>query len=283
MDLLLQWLLFAVAVAAGWGLGRFGRQTFASKAVIDDEEGLRERLKFLFTNYSDEAIESFVQSLPVNRDTVSLHLSIGTHFRDRGEVSRAILVHQNLLARPELPERFSAQVSLELGQDYLAAGLHDRAEALLQQLLGSREGCERAAVQLIDLYQSEREWSKARDVAIALVRGCDRPELRRQLAYLLCEEAASCIKHGDQEEARRRLNEALTYYPACVRAYLLLSEIEAGHARWREARNTLFRIFEQNPAFSVVAVNSLVRLAEQEGSERKLPRRLEKLYSLHPG
>lgn len=110
MDIVLQWLLLTVAVAVGWLVGRLGSNDNRSGKTISDEESVKDRLQFLFTNYSDQAVENFVQSLAVNKDTVSLHLSIGSHFRNKGETDRAILIHQNLLARPELPPRFSPQI-----------------------------------------------------------------------------------------------------------------------------------------------------------------------------
>jgi len=138
MNTILHWLLLAVAVGIGWALGRWRLRQQSEEAVIDDEDTLRDRLQFLFTNYSDEAIESFLETLAVSQETVNLHLSIGAHFREKGEVDRATLIHQNLLARPELPGRYSSQVTYELALDYLGAGLLDRAEALLHELLGVR-------------------------------------------------------------------------------------------------------------------------------------------------
>ncbi len=171
MDIVLQWLLLTVAVAVGWLVGRLGSGDRRSGKTISDEESVKDRLQFLFTNYSDQAVENFVQSLAVNKDTVSLHLSIGSHFRNKGETDRAILIHQNLLARPELPPRFSPQVTLELARDYLNAGLLDRAEALLHQLMGDKDYGRHSSQQLIDLYQQEKEWAKAAEVARTLTRG----------------------------------------------------------------------------------------------------------------
>ena len=93
MDMVFNWLLLTVAVAAGWVVGRYSKQRHRSRKSIDNEDSVRDRLQFLFTNYSDQAVENFVQSLAVNRDTVSLHLSIGSHFRNKGETDRAILIH----------------------------------------------------------------------------------------------------------------------------------------------------------------------------------------------
>lgn len=172
MDIVLQWLLLTVAVAVGWLVGRLGSNDNRSGKTISDEESVKDRLQFLFTNYSDQAVENFVQSLAVNKDTVSLHLSIGSHFRNKGETDRAILIHQNLLARPELPPRFSPQVTLELARDYLNAGLLDRAEALLHQLMGDKEYGRHSSQQLIDLYQQEKEWASSRGRASAYPGRC---------------------------------------------------------------------------------------------------------------
>ena len=145
MDMLFQWLLLTAAVAAGWAVGRYGNRSGRASRAIMDEDSVRDRLQFLFTNYSDQAVENFVQSLAVNKDTVSLHLSIGSHFRNKGETDRAILIHQNLLARPELPARYSPQVTQELAMDYLNAGLLDRAENLLLEL-GASESFREAVI-----------------------------------------------------------------------------------------------------------------------------------------
>ncbi|MFO7787441.1 MAG: lipopolysaccharide assembly protein LapB [Halospina sp.] len=282
MNTILQWLLLAVAVGIGWALGRWRLRRQTSPAPIDDEDRLRERLQFLFTNYSDEAIESFLDSLEVNQETVNLHLSIGAHFRDKGEVERATLIHQNLLARPELPGRYSSQVTYELALDYLAAGLLDRAEALLHELLGTRSYGARAAEQLVLIYQRERDWEKAVEVARTLVGISDTAEIRRQLAHLLCEQASDQETVSRVPDPRELLEQALSYDPGCVRASLLLADLARERGNWREAQHLLLKVFDQNPAFGPEAVRRLVSLAREFGVERKLRRRLHRIYRHHP-
>lgn len=282
MNTILQWLLLAVAVGIGWALGRWRLYRQASPAPIDDEDRLRERLQFLFTNYSDEAIESFLDSLEVNRETVNLHLSIGAHFRDKGEVERATLIHQNLLARPELPSRYSPQVTFELALDYLAAGLLDRAEALLQELLGTRSYGSRAAEQLVLIYQRERDWQKAVEVARTLVGINDTPEIRKQLAHLLCEQASGQGAVSMTPDPRELLQQALFHDPSCVRASLLLADLARERGSWREAQQLLVKVFDQNAAFGPEAVRRLVRLAHEFSTWRKLRKRLYRIYRDHP-
>ena len=281
MDMMFQWLLITTAVAIGWAVGRFGSQG-RHDTVISNEESVRDRLQFLFTNYSDQAVDNFVQSLAVNRDTVSLHLSIGSHFRNKGETDRAILIHQNLLDRPELPARYSPQVTLELALDYLNAGLFDRAESLLQQLMGDREYGRRAATQLIDLYQQEREWDKASQVANTVTRTDADPAMFKILAYLTCEKSEQALRQDDRWGAQKLAKEALGFDRSCVRATLILMKLLIFQGSFREASAMAIKIFEQNPDFGPEAIDQLMQLEREHGDISKLGRKLRKLYESYP-
>ncbi|WP_404363372.1 lipopolysaccharide assembly protein LapB [Marinobacter sp.] len=284
MDIVFQWLLLTVAVAAGWFVGRSGQSSRGAGGVISDETSVRDRLQFLFTNYSDQAVENFVQSLAVSRETVSLHLSIGAHFRLKGESDRAILIHQNLLARPELPSRYTPQVTFELALDYLAAGLLDRAEALFQQLMGDRDYGRKASTQLIELYQQEREWEKARRVAQTLTTSVAGPELRTQLAYLTCEMADEALRKNDDRWAAQKLaREALEYDRTCVRATFILASLQQRQGSYRDAVGTLLKVFDQNPEFGPEAVDRVMRLEREHGDISRLGKKLRKLYHTWPG
>lgn len=282
MEIVLQWLLLTVAVAAGWVVGRFGSQGKRRSRAISDEDSVRDRLQFLFTNYSDQAVDNFVQSLAVNKDTVSLHLSIGSHFRNKGETDRAILIHQNLLARPELPARYTPQVTLELAMDYLNAGLHDRAEALLHQLMGDREYGRRAATTLIELYQQEREWEKAAQVAQTLTRSDADPAMVKTLAYITCELSDAALAKDDRWTAQKLAKEALDYDRSCVRATLLLMKQQIRQGNFREAGNQSLKVFEQNPEFGPEAIDRLMKLEREHGDVGRLVKKLRKLYEQYP-
>jgi len=282
MDIVLQWLLLTVAVAAGWVVGRFGSQGKRRARAISDEDSVRDRLQFLFTNYSDQAVDNFVQSLAVNKDTVSLHLSIGSHFRNKGETDRAILIHQNLLARPELPARYTPQVTLELAMDYLNAGLHDRAEALLHQLMGDREYGRRAATALIELYQQEREWEKAAQVAQTLTRSGTDPVMVKTLAYITCELSDAALAKDDRWTAQKLAKAALDYDRSCVRATLLLMKQQIRQGNFREAGNQSLKVFDQNPEFGPEAVDRLMKLEREHGDVGRLVKKLRKLYEQYP-
>ncbi|MCE0758618.1 lipopolysaccharide assembly protein LapB [Marinobacter sp. G11] len=283
MDMVFNWLLLTVAVAAGWVVGRYSKQRHRSRKSIDNEDSVRDRLQFLFTNYSDQAVENFVQSLAVNRDTVSLHLSIGSHFRNKGETDRAILIHQNLLARPELPARYTPQVTFELAMDYLNAGLLDRAEALFHQLMGDREYGRRAARELIELYQQEREWEKAAQVAQTLTRSDADPAMFKTLAYITCELSDAALNKDDRWTSQKLAKEALDYDRSCVRATLLLMKMQIRQGNYREAGNQSLKVFEQSPDFGPEAVDRLMKLEREHGDVGRLVKKLRKLYEQYPG
>lgn len=282
MDIVLQWLLLTIAVAAGWFVGRMGNTRERSKTPISDEESVKDRLQFLFTNYSDQAVENFVQSLAVNKETVGLHLSIGAHFRHKGETDRAILIHQNLLARPELPPRYSQQVTYELAIDYLNAGLLDRAEALLHQLMGDREYGRKASLQLIELYQQEKEWGKAAQVARTLTTGGQDGGMFKMLAYITCELAEDSLKHDDRWMAQKLAKEALEYDSSCVRATFIMMKLLVRQGNYKDAANQSLKVFDQNPEFGSEAVDRLMKLEREHGDVGRLVKKLGKFYETWP-
>jgi len=156
----LLWLLLPLAAASGWYVARFDQRRQAKRS-LDLPSAYFKGLNFLLNEQPDKAIEVFIQVLEVNSDTVETHLALGNLFRRRGEVERAIRVHQNLIARPTLDKDQRTHALLELGQDYLKAGLLDRAESLFLELAEIRAHSEQALRHLLHIYQQEKEWEKA--------------------------------------------------------------------------------------------------------------------------
>src|SRR5688572_19936873 len=118
-------------------------------------------LNLVLNRRTDEALELFVQMAKVDDDTLETHFALGHLFRRRGEVERAIRVHQNLLARPTLNEAQRHQAVFSLAEDYLGAGLYDRAEQLFAEIIDSPTVAQAALEKLVYIYEREREWGKA--------------------------------------------------------------------------------------------------------------------------
>src|SRR5436190_18436361 len=156
----LLWLLLPLAFLSGWFAARLEARRQAGRS-FDLPSAYFKGLNFLLNEQPDKAIEIFIQVLEVNSETVETHLALGNLFRRRGEVERAIRIHQNLIARPTLNREQRTYALLELGQDYFKAGLFDRAENLFLELAEVRAHSEQALRLLLNIYQQEKEWDKA--------------------------------------------------------------------------------------------------------------------------
>ncbi|WP_148254869.1 lipopolysaccharide assembly protein LapB [Aidingimonas lacisalsi] len=258
-DLLLLALLLA-AVAIGWWLGRRDRKRRASSAQQSSlSRDYFVGLNYLLNEQPDRAIETFVAALEVNSDTIETHIALGNLFRSRGEADRAVKVHQNLLARPTLTSMQSQTVQLELSRDFLHLGLMDRAERLLQSLVREtsddvlRHSGKRL---LVDLYEREREWQAALDVAQpALIRQDD--DIRRAAAHWLCELAQQNMRSASPSLARKRLRQALSIDERCVRANWLLAKLEHDTGQYKAEIRFLKRIPEQDSDFTSIILEPL--------------------------
>ena len=157
----LLWLLLPVAAATGWWSGlRYAHRTARNRSSGFRDDYLK-GLNYLLNEQPDKALELFMRMVEVDSETVGTHLLLGSLFRKRGEVERAIRIHQNLIARPHLDGRHRATALLELGKDYMHAGLLDRAEGLYKELLGTGHLRAEANRELQRIYEQEKDWANA--------------------------------------------------------------------------------------------------------------------------
>ena len=241
------WLLLPLAAASGWFAARVDQRRRRARKR-DLPAAYFKGLNFLLNEQPDKAIEVFVDVLEVGPDTVETHLALGSLFRRRGEVERAIRIHQNLIARPVLDRQQRAQALLELGQDYLKAGLLDRAESLFLELAEVRAQSEAALRFLVGIYQQEHEWEDA----IAAARRLGRVSGQSQegvIAQYYCEMAQEALRQQDRRAAREQLKNALASDAMCVRASMLLGQLEAQEGHHKDAIKAWRRIEEQDPSY----------------------------------
>ncbi len=272
--------LFLAAIAIGWCLGRYQRRRADSAPDIPGE--YYRNFNYLLDGRRDGAVDAFIDSMEVNSETLETHIALGRLLRQRGEVERAIRIHQNLLARPSLPEDQVHRAHLELACDYVSAGLLDRAERLLLDLIAESPALRPVARRhLLEIYQSEREWTRAAEVARELLprrrlaRGNTAADDTGQaipvvLAHYHCELAGERRDAGDLDGARRLLHKALRRDPQCVRASLALGEVECEAGRYRQAIDTLRRVRTQDADFIYETVPTLRECHRQLGEEGAL-------------
>ena len=281
MDSFGLYILLALAVGIGFLLGRRewskAKRDTAPMMVQDYFEGLN----YLLNEQPDLAIDTFIDSLSVDNDTVDTHLALGSLVRRRGEVDKAIRLHQNLLARPVLSKRNRAQAELELARDYLLAGLLGRAENLLLELVKHGELRAVASEHLLEIYQRERDWTKAEQVGRQMLGKNDRA-VRNTLAHFLCEMAEEAIEAGDLQRAGELASRASDYDNKCFRVGLINAKIDFESKRYPSALKNLRRACEHRPELSSVAMPLYKMACEASGDTDSYVRFLETTVQKSP-
>ncbi len=242
-ELALLFLLLPVAALSGWVLGRRGSERSSGARVSELSTSYFRGLNYLLNEQQDKAIEVFLKLAEINRDTVETHLALGNLFRRRGEVDRAIRVHQHLIARPNLSQDEKTVALLELGEDYMRAGLLDRAETLFTDLVAMDALAPSALRHLIGIYQHERDWNKAIEHARRLEQASGESQAS-VIAQFHCELAEQARAQGVHDEARRQVAQAFAAEPDCVRASMIEGHIESAAGEIDRAIRAFERVAE---------------------------------------
>jgi lipopolysaccharide biosynthesis regulator YciM len=233
------WWLLAVPVffGLGWIAARVDIKQILSESRTLPRAYFK-GLNLLLNDQPDKAIDAFIEIVTLDPETADMHFALGNLFRRRGEIERAIRVHQNLLARPDLPPEQRTQAQYELGMDYLKAGLLDRAEETFNGLVeGSYSVQARRA--LLEIYQREKEWGRAIDAATGLqLSGAGARQ--KEIAQFYCELAQDALVRSDLADAMSLLDKALHADRNSVRATMLLGDVllaqgnvETAIANWK--------------------------------------------------
>lgn len=277
----LLWLLLPVAATSGWVLAkRDARRKVAAAPALSSDYFTG--LNYLLNEQPDKAIECFVRMLEVDSDTVEIHLALGNLFRQRGEVDRAIRIHQNLIARSTLNTAQRAHALLELTQDYMRAGLLDRAESLCQELIEMKEHLGRALLLLSDIYQQEKEWERAIEVTRRLQAETAQP-MDSVIAQFYCEQAVQAREKGDRAAALGLVQRALAVDPLCVRASMIHGEIAVAAGDCKEAIRAFQYIERQDPAYLAEVIPALADCYRTRGDARELFDYLDGVWARHGG
>lgn len=271
-------LLLPVAAVSGWVAGRRGRPETQEQTASPISPVYLKGLNYLLNEQPDKAIDVFIQLLEVDSETIETHLALGSLFRRRGEVDRAIRIHQNLIARPSLNKEQRSQALFELGQDYLRAGLLDRAESLFSDLITSSPHTEVALNYLIDIYQQERDWDKAIETARRIEVKTGNSQAAR-VAHYYCELAEQAIQSGDKAQAHKLTKRALATNKNSVRASLLEGRLEIMAGNDKAAIKALRRVEHQDMTYLGEAIPLLVECYQRQDRMDELMEYLEQLMS----
>lgn len=244
----LLFLLLPIAAAYGWYMGQRSvlqnKQQEAYKISREYVDGL----DFLLSNQQDKAVNHFVDMLKEDSGTFEAHITLGNLFRSRGEVDKAIRVHQSLMESTSFSFDQRLLAIQELGRDYLAAGLYDRAEEMFNQLLNEEDFQLNTLQQLLVIYQSTSDWFKAVDIAERLVK-LGKQEFRLHIGQYYCELALQCMGSDDLDKAEPLLKKALNADANCARASLIMGRIWIARNEDRQAIIVLKQVLKQDKDF----------------------------------
>ncbi|MEI7367230.1 lipopolysaccharide assembly protein LapB [Pectobacterium aroidearum] len=241
----LLFLLLPVAAAYGWYMGR--------RSAQQDKEQESNRLSreyvtgvnFLLSNQQDKAVELFLDMLKDDSNTFEAHLTLGNLFRSRGEVDRAIRIHQALTESASLTFEQRLLAVQQLGRDYMAAGLYDRAEESFNQLVDEEDFRRSALQQLLQIYQATSDWPAAIDVAEKLVK-MGKDQLRVDIAHFYCELALLAMGSDDLDKALTLLKKGAAADNQCARASIMMGRIYMAQQDYARAVEALRQVLDQD-------------------------------------
>ncbi len=273
------WLLLPVAALSGWWIGRSNQEKERSPKNIHPE--YFKGLNFVLNEQPDKAIEVFIRMTEVDSETVETHLALGNLFRRRGEVDRAIRVHQNLIARPTLNQDQRAHALLELGMDYMRSGLLDRAEKLFLELVNLELYLNEAYSHLLEIYQQEKDWENAISVAKKneIISGENFSPI---IAQFYCEIAENDLNIGKINNAKEKIDDAISFNSKCVRASIIEARIFQLKGKIDYAIKSYKRVELQDSNYITETISPLYDCYKEKGNINefiKYLRELVKKYS----
>ncbi|MDR2213444.1 MAG: tetratricopeptide repeat protein, partial [Pseudomonadales bacterium] len=269
MEFDLSWLLLGVPIvfALGWFASRFDLRQLR----IENRQAPKayfKGLNYLLNEQQDQAIDAFIEAVQRDPDTSELHFALGNLFRRRGEYERAVRVHEHLLSRADLSQTDHERAQYALAQDFLKAGLIDRAEDALRKLDDTHYRSQ-AWLTLLTLYERSRDWPRAADIAGRLEQAGEG-DFSTRLAHYQCELASAALeKQNDPTAARQLLETAIQSVPDAPRPRIQLASLLTGQDDLRGAFEQLALLELHAPQAIPLVASELVRIGQ---TTEQLPR-----------
>lgn len=275
------WLLWGLplAFALGWLASRFDLRQWRMESRQAPRAYFR-GLNHLLNEQQDQAIDAFIEAVQNDPDTSELHFALGNLFRRRGDYDRAVRVHEHLLSRADLSVKDRQRAQHALAQDFLKAGLLDRAELALSRL-DSTPFEQEARLSRLAIYERTREWDKATEMA-QLLEDTPHGSFRLRLAHYQCEQAEQLRQDNHTTEALTRLEMVVQEAPQSARAWIALADLRHTLQNTEGAWQALLELNRHAPGHMPLIAHNLViwaRLLHREDETRCL---LEDWAHHHP-
>lgn len=275
-------LLLPAAAWSGWWVAK---KNYSNKDHQVPNQLSREYvvgLNYLLNEQSDKAVDIFIKLLEVDSDTVETHLALGSLFRRRGEVDRAIRIHQNLIARPQLSLLQRKEALMALGQDYMSAGVFDRAERIFLEVVDLGGSKETSSLHgLLAIYQQEKAWEKALEI-IKKLEISTGSSFHTQAAHYYCEMATQALKVNALDRAVYCIKQAIHVDSESVRASLMHASVEIKEGRYKQAIRSLKRVPQQDAEFLSEIIEPLVLCHKELDLMPECIDYLDKTLTEHP-
>jgi lipopolysaccharide biosynthesis regulator YciM len=274
------WSLAIIPIAIGflWLLFRTKQSHKRQQSTLSSE--YFKGLNYLLNDEQGKALDVFVKLVESNWDTIDMQFTLGKIYRKNGEMDKAIKIHQGLIARPSLPEHYRSAILQELGYDYLGAGWFDRAEGLFKEVLIQDKKSGEARHNLILIYQQEKDWFKAIEIAVDLY--AENPSvIGPMIAHYYCELAEVCKTKGDITQLLNNAEKALKYDAACVRASILLADQAKATGDDKKAIELYQAIEKQDAESMILVIDSLLECYDKLSLQDKLYEYLVALQDRH--
>jgi lipopolysaccharide assembly protein B len=242
-------------------------------------------LNFLVANQIDLAIEELTRAASLDNDALEVHMILGNLHREKGQVGKAITVHQALLQRSKLTKMEHAYVLLCLGLDYKRGGFVDRAHEAFSEVLRLDPQNEYALLNLQKLHEEQHQWREAYDTRQRLTKLAaveSRPQSQAILAFLENEIGLEAIRRKEYAEAARRFQAAMDLDARAVPAYLNLGDVRLAQGNEREAASTWEKLVQVAPDRAYLAFDRLEALANRTGSPERFTRLCRRLIDENP-
>ena len=261
-------LFTLIAFIIGLVIGRYVFHPPGSSETIGITESQKgayiKGLKYIISNEPDKAIAEFTRAVRINSDTVEIYINLGNLFREKGEIERAIRIHQSILLRPNLKPDIKESALMDLGLDYSAAGFFDRAITSFQQLISLHPNNLQAHREMEKLYEEEKDWESAFNEAKICQRLSKKDE-SALMAHIITELGKELYGKGDATQAKKELKRAISVHKKCTEAYLVLGDIYFAEEKLGQAISTWEDIIHQDLPFSFLVYEKLEKAYLKRG------------------
>ncbi len=273
----LLFLLLPVAMAYGWFMGRNSIKQKDQTEKQDLSIKYSTGLNYLLSNQQDKAIDYLIEALKVEDDTVEAHFAMANLFRRRGELDRALKVHEHLVRHGNLPSKAQEQAVFELAKDFLTAGLYDRAEHMFQKLLKAKPYQQKSLTYLMQIYQSTKDWQQGIALKKQIVKLKDK-HLLHNLANFYCEASLEAQKQDNFIQVVELLELALACDPNSCRANWQLAEVYESHEQCEQAAKCYQAIYQQDKEFFPDVIEKMHNCYKSLNAEQEFFTFIRKVY-----